>query len=85
MQVLARQVHRSGHQVVQIICRNPSVIQEFAIELGISSVIDFDKPKVKADLYIIALSDGALPGLHKIFSVSNGIVVHTAGAVPLGV
>jgi predicted short-subunit dehydrogenase-like oxidoreductase (DUF2520 family) len=83
--VLARMVHRTAHSIQQIICRRPGEVQQLASALAIPSVISFDEPVAIADIYIIALSDSALGSLHNIFSVNQGIVVHTAGAVGVDV
>lgn len=83
--VLARMVHHSVHSVEQIICRRPDEVRRLASSLEIPSVIGFGEPVAVADIYIIALSDSALSNLHNIFSVNQGIVVHTAGGVGVDV
>jgi predicted short-subunit dehydrogenase-like oxidoreductase (DUF2520 family) len=83
--VLARMVHRTAHSIQQIICRRPGEVRQLASSLDIPSVISFEEPVAVADIYIIALSDSALGSIHNLFSVNQGIVVHTAGGVGVDV
>ena len=67
-------------KVVQVLGRNQKSLTYFGQYSKISS--SFDK-LVPADIYIIAVSDDALPTVSQSITNKNGIVVHTSGSVPM--
>ena len=40
---------------------------------------------VEADLYIISVSDNAIPEISKALEGKNGLIAHTAGSIPMEV
>ncbi len=69
-------------ELVQIYARNPSsvsnLVSERQIVTELSALSD-------ADLYIIAVSDNAIPEISKELKFSGRLVAHTAGSLPLSV
>ncbi len=84
-QILARMIVKTRHQLAGIVCRNPENLLSAPISPGTSRFLSFaDKPP-EADIYIAAVSDRFLPELHQHFKPQVGIIVHTAGSVPVNV
>jgi len=69
-------------RVVQVLGRNEKNLAYFREFSKTSS--DFEK-LLPADLYIIAVSDDAIPSVSQLIRNKNGIVVHTSGSVSLDV
>lgn len=79
--VLGRLIKNAGHKIIQVISRNSDTVEVLANELECKFTSDFKQIDTTADLYIVAMSDAALNGLHETISLGNKIIVHTAGAV----
>ncbi len=80
--VLGRLINRNQHQVVQVVSRNAAHAKILADELQ-CSFSDNNSVIVKdADLYLVAVNDGALYELNKTFHLGNKLILHTAGSVP---
>ncbi|HSK13974.1 MAG TPA: Rossmann-like and DUF2520 domain-containing protein [Phnomibacter sp.] len=83
---LGRMCRRSGHEILQVFGRNAAKVPVLASELEAMPVIGrWEMISPDADLYVVALPDQFLPELHQYFSPARGMVVHTAGSVPLSV
>ncbi len=65
-------------QVVQIVGRNEDVIKKYSNKTKASSSFE---NIVDADIYIITVSDNAIPEVSRKLS-NKGLVVHTSGATP---
>ncbi len=74
---------KAGHSVVQVYGRNPETSHKLANILGAKSVDSWERITHMADLYIAALPDSFLPMLNQHLTLPKGMVVHTAGAVPM--
>ncbi|MGE4568897.1 MAG: Rossmann-like and DUF2520 domain-containing protein [Bacteroidales bacterium] len=80
---LARGLYDAGVDIIQIFGRNPHAAAKLA-HLTEAEVIDgVDKVVHDADLYILAVSDSAVEALASALPPVSGVVVHTAGSVPL--
>ncbi|MCR9228083.1 MAG: DUF2520 domain-containing protein [Flavobacteriaceae bacterium] len=71
-----------GVDVAQVVGRNREELQQFAEHTKISA--DFDAI-ADADVYVIAVKDGAIAEVSKYLSNKQGIVAHTSGAIALNV
>ena len=60
-------------------------MQKRADELGAKATTDFKLITMKADIYIIAVSDASIKDVAETISLPGKIVVHTSGAVSLNV
>lgn len=79
--VLGRLIKRAGHNMIQVISREPAHAKILADELGCAfSGIDGDMD-LTAELYIIAVKDTAIAELKPLFQLTNKLVVHTAGSL----
>ncbi len=79
--VLAKMIHAAGHTVLQVWSRDQLHAEELATQVhatGISSITDLNK---EADLYIIAVTDKAIPELAAKLRLERKLIVHTAGSV----
>ncbi len=80
--VLGRKIIQSGHHILQVAGRNAAHAETLGVLLHAPAFGNFSDITGDADLYIVAVSDAALAGMHNWLPViKQGIVVHTAGAV----
>jgi predicted short-subunit dehydrogenase-like oxidoreductase (DUF2520 family) len=73
----------AGHTLLQVVARNAVAAAELAAEWGCGYTTRWEAIERSADLYIVAVSDQALPGLNRELRLPGRLVVHTAGAAPL--
>jgi predicted short-subunit dehydrogenase-like oxidoreductase (DUF2520 family) len=79
--VLGRKFTAAGHKIVQIISRNAAAATELAYEWDTESSNYFSVINRNADVYIIAVSDGALQEIIHDLKLPGKVVAHTAGSV----
>lgn len=72
-----------GHQILQVISRRKESAVELAESLHSSGTNDLLDINMEADVYLMAVSDAAIPELNDELRLGKRFVVHTAGAVPL--
>jgi predicted short-subunit dehydrogenase-like oxidoreductase (DUF2520 family) len=75
--------HRGGHKIVQVFGRNKISVDALAKTIEAAPVYQWSEITHEAELYIVSLPDSVVPTLHENFSLQKGMVVHTAGAVPM--
>lgn len=79
--VLGRLFIQKGHQIQQVYSRNAVNAGTLAKQLQAEAVSDLIKLDTKADLYLLAVTDDALPGIAAQLSLGDALVLHTAGSV----
>ena len=67
----------SGVELIQMVARRPGVFRDF--DPGIARAI-LDQPIAKADVYLLAVADGALEAVAARLRDQDGLVAHTSGA-----
>ncbi|RAJ02517.1 putative short-subunit dehydrogenase-like oxidoreductase (DUF2520 family) [Chitinophaga skermanii] len=72
-----------GHQIRQVISRNPQNAEELAELLHARATTDLLDIDLEADVYLLAVSDSYIPVLNDELRLGRRMVAHTAGAVPL--
>lgn len=73
-------LHQVGIKVLQVVARNREQLHQFKKTVEVST--DFnDTPD--ADLYLIAVSDDAVPEVATLLQNKKGLVAHCSGSVPL--
>ncbi|MCW3463645.1 Rossmann-like and DUF2520 domain-containing protein [Chitinophaga nivalis] len=72
-----------GHQVKQVISRHKAHAQELGEMLHAPFTDDLQSIYMDADVYLLAVSDAAIPVLNDQLRLGKRMVAHTAGAVPL--
>ena len=80
--VLGRKFKAAGHKIVQVVSRNASVASKLAYEWDTESTNYISLVNKKADVYLIAVSDDAIPAIISELKLpAKKIVAHTAAAV----
>jgi predicted short-subunit dehydrogenase-like oxidoreductase (DUF2520 family) len=79
--VLGRRIKNAGHEILQVISRSTHSASALASELGCNASNNFADIDKTGDLFLVAMSDGALNELKEKINVGDKIVVHTAGSV----
>ena len=82
---LSKALKKAKHNIIQVYSRSASSAKELARTLKSSHITDIRELDSKADIYIISISDPAIPKLLKTFPFRNKLVVHTSGSVSLKV
>ncbi len=80
---LGRLIYTSGHHIVQVYGRDRNAADLLAKEWQATAISDLKQMQPKAELYIMAVADSALPVILKDMIEVKGVLVHTAGAVPI--
>lgn len=80
---LGKKALAAGHVIRQVVSRDRDHAQKLGNMLS-SPWTDMHNIDRSAMLYIIALSDTALPELDQWLHLDRAIAVHTAGSVPMG-
>lgn len=78
--VLGRKFKAAGHQIVQIVSRNASAASALAYEWDTESANYMSLLTGNADVYLIAVSDDAIPEVVKELHLPGKVVAHTAGS-----
>lgn len=82
--VMGRKVLDAGHRILQVAGRNALEVEALARSLH-APAADLNNIDMQAMLYILCISDKALPSVHQWFQHPKAIVVHTAGSVSIEV
>lgn len=80
-QVLTKAFLQAGHSITQMMARNLDVLVNFCEPLAIPYTNDFSQVDTSADVYIIAVSDGAIENVSTQLPIQDKLIVHTAGSV----
>jgi predicted short-subunit dehydrogenase-like oxidoreductase (DUF2520 family) len=79
--VLGQKIFEAGNEIIQLVGRD----QETAVTLANKLKSNFERNLLKintsADLYVIAISDNAIPAIAKKLKLKQKLVVHTAASV----
>ncbi|MCX6246877.1 MAG: DUF2520 domain-containing protein [Bacteroidetes bacterium] len=82
---LSMAIRKNGYTVVEVYNRTESKGKELARKLKATYVEDPEKLTQDAGLYILAVSDAAIPALLGRLRTGNRLIVHTSGAVDMEV
>jgi predicted short-subunit dehydrogenase-like oxidoreductase (DUF2520 family) len=83
--ILGQKIFVAGHDIVQVFSRNIDAVEKLASLVQAQAVNSPDAIDASAELYIIAVNDGAIAEIASWLRPAGGIVVHTAGSVPIEV
>jgi len=83
--VLGRKFKTAGHAIVQIISRNASQASELAYEWDTESANYLSLINRDADVYLIAVTDSAIPSVVADLRLPGKVIAHTAASVPMEV
>lgn len=79
--ILGKKIQEAGHEIIQVIGRNFEKANHLASQLHTGSAYNVRYINLWADIYIIAVSDTAIPAVALQLKLGDKIVVHTAAAV----
>ncbi len=79
--VLGRMLRAAGHHIAQVYGRDAAAASALAYELSSESTNYWAVVNRNADMYILAVSDIAIPEIIKELHLTNKTVVHTAASV----
>ena len=79
--VLGGKARAAGHEILQVVSRNPETASSLAREWACAYTAQWSKTDQTADIYIVALNDKALENIGSVLALPGKLVVHTAGAV----
>ncbi len=79
--VLGVTMVKANHEVVQVLGRNAAASSALAALLDCPFSLDLKEMVTTADVYVMAVSDSALPELAASIALQDKLVVHTAGSV----
>lgn len=82
---ISRHLHSAGHQISCIYSRTAESAGQLADELGVSGTAKMEDVPTEADFYIVALPDREVLPVAEKFRHTNGVWLHTAGAVSVDV
>lgn len=78
-----QQLRLNGHVVQQVISRQEAHAQALGEMLNAAYTTDLLNINMEADVYLLAVTDDALPVLNEELRLGRRMVAHTAGAVPM--
>ena len=79
--VLGRRFRSAGHVILQVVSRNAQAASELAYEWDSESANYMTLLNRDADLYVIAVADGAIAQVAADLHLPRALVVHTAASV----
>ena len=79
--VLGRLFKKNNHTIIQVVSRNAGHAELLAAEFGCPFSDNDGMIEPDGELYLVAVSDGALNGLNNSFRLGKKLVLHTAGSV----
>ena len=82
---LSKALQNAGFEVIQVYSRTDHSAKKLAGLLQVSYTTDIDSIVNDASLYLISVSDDAIGYLCERLPLTGGLVVHTAGSVPMDV
>jgi predicted short-subunit dehydrogenase-like oxidoreductase (DUF2520 family) len=81
--VLGRKLKKAGHSIVQVVGRNSAAASELAYALDTISTNYPSAIYTNADIYLVAVADGAISTAVHDLNLPGKIVAHTAASVPM--
>jgi predicted short-subunit dehydrogenase-like oxidoreductase (DUF2520 family) len=82
--VLGKKIKEADHEIIQVVSRNLSHAEELADALDSESG-SLDGVTANGEIYLLAISDSALPDFHQKLQLKHGIALHAAGSVSIKV
>ena len=79
--ILGRKISGAGHEVAQVYGRAATHARTLSEQLQTAYTTNIEQLDNRADLYIIAVADAAIPAVAASLQVKDKLVVHTAGSV----
>lgn len=80
---ISRKLHAAGYTISQVAGWREANVLALANDLGAAHCLHFEKILTKQDLYIMALPDEAMEEILPRLPLSDELLVHTSGSVPM--
>jgi len=74
-----------NHTIVEVHSKNFLHAKSLALKLHSNPIANINELSQNSDLYILAISDSALVEVVKDLNLSNKLLIHTSGTVPISV
>jgi predicted short-subunit dehydrogenase-like oxidoreductase (DUF2520 family) len=81
--VLGKKLQAAGHSILQVAGRNKAMTEALSAALQAKPCLQLDELTKDADVYMVAVSDKALEDVVSQLSLTDQLVVHTAGSLPM--
>jgi predicted short-subunit dehydrogenase-like oxidoreductase (DUF2520 family) len=81
--ILARQMFHHGFTIIDIYSKQIVHAQQLAETVSASAIDDLKNLRMTADIFIIAVNDNSIQEITNQLSLSNKLVLHTAGSVSI--
>jgi predicted short-subunit dehydrogenase-like oxidoreductase (DUF2520 family) len=78
-------LHAKNAEIVQVYGRTGSSASNLAEKLGCSPTTSLKEIDTTAEIYILAVSDGAIAEIASNIPIGNRLIVHTAGSIDMDV
>ena len=83
--VLSKLIVQNGHEILQVMSRNPEHARVLASHCNAESATLTEIISPDGDIYIIALSDTAIETVENVKGIKGKMICHTAGSVSIEV
>ena len=74
--------NKEGLEIIQWYNRSLNSLEKELVQFAVTQNLN---DIIEADLYIISVSDTAIPAISKALEGKNGLIAHTAGSIPMEV
>jgi len=82
---LSKTLQNTGFEVVQVYSRTEASAKELAMLLQLPYTSEIERIIVNASLYIICVKDDAIASVIENLPLTDGLVIHTSGSVPMDI
>ncbi|MFV0505220.1 MAG: Rossmann-like and DUF2520 domain-containing protein [Bacteroidales bacterium] len=82
---LAIKLHLLGHNIIDVYSRSINNAKALAQRVDAKAHDNLEKLDQQSDLYIVAVSDSAVPSIASALRLGDAVLVHTAGSVSMKV
>ena len=80
---LSKALQNAGFEIAMVYSRTQASAEKLAGLLNVPFTTDICRIDNNASLYIVSVSDSAIESLSESLTFVNGLVIHTAGSVPM--
>lgn len=83
--LLGTSLWKAGYDIIQVWSRDLEHAQALANLLHTHFTADIEQVVDSADLYILSVSDDAIPSVLSEMKLVNGVIAHTSGSTPIAI
>jgi predicted short-subunit dehydrogenase-like oxidoreductase (DUF2520 family) len=82
---LGRALSRAGFRICQVAGWREQAVKALASELDTGHTTEMQAVRKRCDLYIMALPDNIIEGILPVLGLTDELLVHTSGSLPLNI